>query len=87
MDEALGEYEQRRNEQVTPMYEFTQQLAALEPPPPEMQALFTALRDDEEEAGRFLGTVAGTVPLQEFFAPENLARIVAAGTAGLAARM
>src|SRR5829696_2789152 len=66
MDEALGEYEQRRNEQVTPMYEFTQQLAALEPPPPEMQALFTALRDDEEEAGRFLGTVAGTVPLQEF---------------------
>jgi hypothetical protein len=53
------------------MYEFTHRLAALEPPPPEMQALFGALRDDEEQAGRFLGTVAGTLAIEEFFAPRT----------------
>jgi hypothetical protein len=67
-----------------PVYEFTHQLAALEPPPPQMQALFAALQDDEEEAGRFLGTVAGTVPLQEFFAPENVSRIVGARMSAVA---
>jgi flavin-dependent dehydrogenase len=81
---SLAEYEQRRNEAVMPVYEFTHQLAALEPPPPEMQELFAALQDDEEEAGRFLGTVAGTVPLQEFFALENIMRIVGARTIGVA---
>jgi hypothetical protein len=59
-EEALAEYERRRNEQVMPIYEFTQQFGALEPPPPEMQALFAALREDEEQTGPFLGTVAGT---------------------------
>src|SRR5262249_30722854 len=78
LEEALAEYERRRNEDVMPIYEFTHQFGELEPPPPEMQALFAALRDDEEQTGRFLGTVAGTVPIAEFFAPENIARIVGA---------
>jgi 2-polyprenyl-6-methoxyphenol hydroxylase-like FAD-dependent oxidoreductase len=76
LGEALDAYERQRNEQVMPIYEFTHQLGALEAPPPEMQALFAALRDNDVQAGRFLGTVAGTVPLAEFFAPENIAAIV-----------
>jgi hypothetical protein len=84
LHDALADYEQRRNEAVMPVYEFTAQLAALEPPSAEMEALFAALRDDEEEASRFLGTVAGTVPLREFFSPENLGRIVSSRTIGLA---
>jgi hypothetical protein len=78
LDDALAEYEQRRNEHALPIYEFTHQLAALAPPPPEMQALFGALRTNPEQANRFFGTLAGTVPLPEFFAPDNLARIVGA---------
>jgi hypothetical protein len=29
--------------------------------------LFAALRDDPEQTSRFLGTVAGTVPITDFF--------------------
>jgi flavin-dependent dehydrogenase len=74
--DAMGDYERRRNEAVMPLYELTCQLATLQPPSPEMQALFAALCDDEEETGRFIGTIAGTVPIPEFFAPENLDRII-----------
>jgi hypothetical protein len=30
------------------------------------------------EADRFIGTITGTVPVPEFFAPENIQRIVEA---------
>jgi flavin-dependent dehydrogenase len=78
LDDALGEYEFRRNEETRPLYELTYELASLAPPPPEQQALFGALRDNEVEAGRFFGVIAGTVSPGEFFAPENLGRIVGA---------
>jgi hypothetical protein len=42
-----------------------------------MQELFAGLRHDQEQTNRFFGTFAGTVPTAEFFAPENLARIMA----------
>jgi len=67
LEEALGEYEGIRNEETRPLYELTYGLAALAPPPPEQQALFASLRDDPEQTNRFLGTVAGTVPIPEFF--------------------
>lgn len=65
-----------------PLYELTCQFAALEPPPPEMQQLFAALRHNQEQTDRFFGTVAGTVPIPEFFAPENLGRIMEAAVQG-----
>ena len=78
LDEALAGYERRRNEQVLPIYELTHSFASLQPPSEEQQLLFTALRDDPEQTNRFFGVIAGTVPVPEFFAPENLARIVGA---------
>lgn len=75
---ALAGYEHQRNQEVLPMFEFTTQLARLEPPAPEMMHLMNSLRGNEIETGRFLGIVAGTVPIPEFFAPENLARIIEA---------
>jgi hypothetical protein len=41
-----------------------------------MLGLFQALHGNERESGRFMGTIAGTVPIAEFFAPENLQRLV-----------
>jgi 2-polyprenyl-6-methoxyphenol hydroxylase-like FAD-dependent oxidoreductase len=76
--EALAEYEQRRNEAALPIYELTCQLASLQPPAPEMQQLFAALCGNQTETNRFFGTIAGTVPVTEFFAPENVQRIVSA---------
>jgi flavin-dependent dehydrogenase len=82
IDEALTEYEERRNDAAFPIYEFTCQLAALEPPPPEMQQLFAALRHDQHQTNRFFGVMAGTVPVAEYFSPENIGRIMAMAEVG-----
>ena len=79
LDEALAAYERQRNEAALPFYDLTYQFAALRRRPPEMQPLFAALRDNQEETSRFFGTIAETVPVAEFFAPENIARIVRGG--------
>ena len=78
LDEALAVYEQKRNEAVGPIYEFVCQLASLAAPPPEQVQLLTALGKNQEETNRFIGTIAGTVPFPEFFAPENIQRIISA---------
>ena len=67
LDQALAGYERSRNEETRPMYELTYELAALAPPPPQQQELLASLRGDPELTSRFLGTVAGTVPIAEFF--------------------
>ena len=51
-----------------------------------MQQLFAALRQNQEQTDRFFGTIAQTVPVAEFFAPENLARIVGGGAESLVDR-
>jgi flavin-dependent dehydrogenase len=79
LEAALADYEQQRNEAVMPIYEFTYELAGLAPPPPEMQQLFAALQHNQAQTDRFFGAVAGTVPIPEFFAPENLRQIMGAG--------
>ena len=74
---ALAAYQRRRDAAAIPAYDFACQLAALEPPTPEMQHLFASLRGNQAETDRFLGVIAGTVPVGEFFAPANVERIVA----------
>ena len=78
MGEALAGYEARRNREVMAMFEHTCRLASLAPPEPAMVELLEALRGNEVETGRFLGTVTGTVPVEEFFSPDNVGRIVGA---------
>jgi flavin-dependent dehydrogenase len=67
LDDALADYERIRNEETRPMYELTYEFASLAPPTGEQQALFARLREDPEQTNRFFGTVAGTVPIPEFF--------------------
>ena len=69
--DALAEYEQQRNTAVEAMYAFTCQLAALEPPSHETQQLYAALRGNQAAINDFFGTLAGTVAIEEFFAPER----------------
>jgi flavin-dependent dehydrogenase len=76
LEVALAEYERRRNEAVMGIYESTCDRARIEPPPPEVRALFNALRYNQSEADRFFGIDSGTVPIREFFSPENVARIL-----------
>jgi 2-polyprenyl-6-methoxyphenol hydroxylase-like FAD-dependent oxidoreductase len=77
---GLAAHETARNERVRPMYEFTSQLATLEPPRPEMQALFGALRGNEDATNAFLSAITGAIPLTEFMSNGNLSRIMAAAT-------
>jgi hypothetical protein len=60
------------------MYEFTTHLAALDPPPPDMQALFGALRGNQDAINAFLSAITGAIPLSDFMANENISRIMAA---------
>ncbi|HEU5244348.1 MAG TPA: NAD(P)/FAD-dependent oxidoreductase [Gaiellaceae bacterium] len=78
LDEALARYECVRNEATRGLYELTYEFASLAAAGPDQQALFGALRGNTEETSRFFGTVAGTVPPDEFFAPQNIGRIVGA---------
>jgi 2-polyprenyl-6-methoxyphenol hydroxylase-like FAD-dependent oxidoreductase len=75
LDESLAAHEAARNQRVRPMYEFTTELAALEPPRPEMQALFSALRGNQEATDAFLSAITGAIPLPAFMSDENLGRI------------
>jgi hypothetical protein len=40
-----------------------------------------ALQHDQEQTNRFFGMVIGTYPASEFFAPDNIARIMSAAAA------
>ena len=77
-DDAMGEYQRTRDQHVLPMYEFTCQLATLEPPPPEMQQLFGAIHGNQKAMDGFVQMNAGTISPAEFFSPENIGAIMAA---------
>ena len=80
-DEAMGHYQRTRDERVLPMYEFTCQLARLEPPPPQMQQLFAAIAGNQKAMDGFAQMNAGTISPAAFFAPENVQAIMAAAQA------
>ena len=65
-DEAMSEYQRDRDEHVLPMYEFTCQLATLQPPPPEMQQLLGAIHGNQKAMDGFAQMNAGTISPAEF---------------------
>jgi hypothetical protein len=75
----MDEYHRARDAQVKAMYEFTCQLATLEPPPAEMQQLIGAIHGNKEAMDGFARLNAGTISPTEFFAPENVDAIMAGG--------
>ena len=78
IQDHLAGYQAARDQASGPMYAFTNQLAALGPVDPQMQALFGALVDNREQTDRFFGVLAGTVPVPEFLSPDNVQAILAA---------
>jgi flavin-dependent dehydrogenase len=77
-EEAMGGYQRGRDERVLPMFEFTCQLATLEPPPPEMQNLIGAIHGRKEAMDAFAQMNAGTISPAEFFAPSNMVALMSA---------
>lgn len=85
LEEALSDYERQRNEAVKSMYEFTCELAQLAPPPQEMRELLFALQGQQHHINRFFGVMAGTVPVNDFYSPENMQNIIEASRLSIAA--
>ena len=77
-DAAMTSWHQARDNGAMPIYEFTSQLATMEPPPPEMQQLLGSVHGNQEAMDGFVSVVAGTVSPVEFFSPDNIGRIMQA---------
>jgi flavin-dependent dehydrogenase len=77
-DDAMADYQKERDEHSLPMFGLTCGFATMEPPPPEMQQLLGATAASQDAQDQFVSMMAGTLPVQAFFAPENAGRIMAA---------
>lgn len=77
-EQAMAAYQGARDADALPMYEFTTQLATLEPPPAEVQQVLGALVGNPAGTNDFIGVATGTVSPAEFFSPDNVSRIVGA---------
>lgn len=75
-DDAMSRYQQARDEKVLAMYDFTCQLATLEPPPPELQQLFGAMQGNQKAMDGFAQMNAGTISPAEFLSPQNVSSII-----------
>ena len=75
-----AEYSSCRQNQQRPqaMYELTAQFASLEPPPPELQQVLSAVARSQAAMDEFARVIAGATPPDEFFSDENVGRMLAA---------
>jgi len=76
-DEALGGYQRARDDVAQPIYEFTCDVARIERPRPETQQLLGAVYGNQQAMDGFVSVMAGTLPAHEYFAPDNIGRIIA----------
>jgi 2-polyprenyl-6-methoxyphenol hydroxylase-like FAD-dependent oxidoreductase len=77
-DAAMLEYQRLRDARVKAMYDFTCELATLEPPPPALLQILSAVHGNRQAMDAFVQMTAGTISPNEFFAPENVNAIMAA---------
>ncbi|HEU4658767.1 MAG TPA: NAD(P)/FAD-dependent oxidoreductase [Capillimicrobium sp.] len=75
-DEAMRGYQEVRDRETRPVYEFTDDFARMDEPPPELQQLLRAMRGNRRAMDEFVSVQAATMPAPEFFAPANVGRIL-----------
>jgi flavin-dependent dehydrogenase len=83
-DDAMADYHRTRDERAMPVFEFTAQMATLEPPPVEMQQLIGAVHGNRTAMDDFVSVLAGTVSPVDFFSEQNVGGIMAAADAAVA---
>jgi hypothetical protein len=76
-DAVMREYQQVRDAKALPIYGFTTELATLDPPPPQMQTLFAAIQGNQAAVDGFVSVAAGTVSPADYFAPDNIGKLLA----------
>lgn len=76
MDEALADYQRTRDEQSAGTYELTLSISELTLTP-YYDSVFRAAAKSPAYTRKFFGLIAGGIPGEEFFAPQNLADLYA----------
>ena len=79
--QALEDYETARVRWARPFYDFTCQMATLAPPAPDVAEIYMALQENQDDTDAFIGLITGAVSPSQFFAPENVERILNRSTA------
>lgn len=82
MAAALADYQARRDAAFMPAFELGYEMAALRPPPEPMRAFLAAVARDPGACARFLGMLAGTVPVAEVLAPDAMQEVLARAGGG-----
>jgi hypothetical protein len=77
----MKDYQTARDTAVLPMYEFTAEIATLEPPSPELATLLGAMPGDQQAMDGFCRMAAGVDSPAEFFAEANVGAILARAAA------
>jgi 2-polyprenyl-6-methoxyphenol hydroxylase-like FAD-dependent oxidoreductase len=82
---AMTAYQHERDAHALPMFEYTCQLATLDPPPADVQALLAALVGNRRATDDWVRMNAGTISPAEFLAPANVAGFLGSARAGFVA--
>lgn len=83
MQEALAGYHEARDAAAMPMFEMICDMISGAPPAEEFVAVLEALPGNQQQIDNFIGVMLGTVRVEDFFSPENLASIVEAASHSL----
>jgi 2-polyprenyl-6-methoxyphenol hydroxylase-like FAD-dependent oxidoreductase len=77
-DAAMADYQSTRDDAVLPIYEFTAQIASFEPPSEAEARLLQAVSGNQRAMDQFARVTGAVTSPAEFFADDNVARILAA---------
>ncbi len=77
IDRALADYDRRQFEKLKPMFDYTVHLSMLQPLPSEVEQGLPLIQGNEDTIGAFIGAFLGSVPLDQVFSPQLLARFAA----------
>ncbi len=83
IEEAMAGYEQARNQSARTDYCLNLEPARFAPLPPDLMRIRAAIRGDQEATNQYFLAMHGLIPREQFFNPENLARLASRADAAL----
>ncbi|WP_433305519.1 FAD-dependent oxidoreductase [Actinoplanes sp. CA-030573] len=76
-EEAMADYQKRRDARAMPVYQMTLGIASLQPPDEQMAGLVSAIAGNQPAMDAFARLNSGVTSPPEFFAPDNIGRLLA----------
>jgi flavin-dependent dehydrogenase len=75
-DDAMSEYQRKRDDYAMPRFQHACEVASFAPPPPEQIQLMTAMMGNQKAMDGFAKVFSGVLSAPEFFSEENIGRIL-----------